>query len=327
MRHRTHTAAYVDVDGIEVELDMNPDWLDEFEIVKPTPTSLVVGYLMPDDYPAVNPMKDYDGNGTLYTLKEGVITDDNAAPAYLGLNDFCRSWRSNELDRDLELDGIPERVGDKIKALIKEDPELVAWFTASVMESGTSAEETLDDLLRHMGAWRYDYARLDWSEAADMIDRLGDYDRLAADAWDELYAEGKIGEYLAVPVRYHDSVHGPGTTQIYTTSIDDCNAVWVPGKNEIENMNFSECKSHADKMAVADKYATGVLEEYEKWCNGEVYGIVTETFVLTEDGERYEKVGDTDSCWGFIGQGWAEEALKENVTCAASQMKIEKEAA
>lgn len=324
---RRRTVSTIDVDGIEIELDMDPEWLDEFEIVKPTPETLVVGYLMHDESP-INPMKNCDGEGTLYTYGERVITDSNSAPAYLGLNSFQSRgrWRSSdfELDRDLDLDGIEERVAEKVCAKIKEEPELSAWMVQKAMEFERGFDDVVLDLVQLIAHGDY-YARCDWSGAdEEMIanHRLV-YETLASEAWDELYAEGKIGDYLAVPVYYCASAHGPGTTRIYTTSIDDCNAVWVPDESAISNMNFSECKTYADKLAVADKYASSILSEYEEWCNGECYGVVVETFV--KEGDEYVKVGDTDSCWSYIGQEWAEEALKDEVRSTAEQIKKEQE--
>lgn len=167
------------------------------------------------------------------------------------------------------------------------------------------------------------------------------------DAWDELYAEGKLGSPLAVPVDYCGNVHGPGTTQIYTTSIDSCNAVWVPDKSCVDNMTFvppnittdypnvivdgvtTKCESYeewwaaikaatpegwkptyADKMRAAYKYAEAVLNEYRNWCNGEVYGCVVETYTLT-DSDRWKQESE-DSCWGFIGYDYAKESLKSD---------------
>jgi hypothetical protein len=325
MKWRTRSVATIDVDGIEVELEGNPDYYDP-EILQPTPTSLVVGYLLQDsDCP--NPMEDWDGEGKLYTTGEGVITDDRAAPAYLGLNSFPSrgSWRRSgfEMDYDLELDGINERVAEKLKVAIKADPVLVAWITASVMETGAPYERVIEDLVDEMQGYRY--TNYDWSSDEDQeaIADLPSYETLAKQAWEELYDEGKIGEYLAVPVYYCSSCHGPGTARMYPTSLDDANAVWVPGKNEIANMNFEDCVTHADKFAVAVKYAEGCLDTYEKWCNGECYGVVVERFTL--EGDSYVYV-DSDSVWGFIGQEGAEEEMGTMMKWVADDLK-EKEAA
>jgi len=48
----------------------------------------------------------------------------------------------------------------------------------------------------------------------------------------------------------------------------------------------------------------GEVEEYDHYLTGEVYGIVEEKY-----DENFEQI-DHDSCWGFIGHKYAEEALK-----------------
>lgn len=58
------------------------------------------------------------------------------------------------------------------------------------------------------------------------------------------------------------------------------------------------------------EYATGALQEFSEWCNGEVYGVVVET--LTFDRETGEVIDESDdACWEHIGSKWAKEALKE----------------
>jgi hypothetical protein len=66
--------------------------------------------------------------------------------------------------------------------------------------------------------------------------------------------------------------------------------------------------SDADLHAVAVDYAKNVCQEYASWCEGDVWGIVVETFRL--EGDHWEPI-DSDSCWGFIGTDWAKQALKE----------------
>jgi hypothetical protein len=52
-------------------------------------------------------------------------------------------------------------------------------------------------------------------------------------------------------------------------------------------------------------WADGMMGSWTSVCNGDVWGIVT----LTVDSDG--KVLDEDSCWGFIGRQYAEEAAKE----------------
>lgn len=325
MRHRTLTT--IDVDGIEVELDSNPEYFEPITI-QPTPDTLVVGYLLHDEF-CSNPMKDYDCEGDLYTnpsryAYDSSITDDKSAPRKLGLKEFGSHGYDPEYD--LEFDEIDEQVALKLQAYTKADKDLSVWMVSNVVATGMSFEAVTRDLVVKIKDWGWDTPRLDWDSEEDerMIELLPSYENLAKTAWEDLYAEGKVGEYLAVPVYYAASVHGPGTTQIYTTSLDSANAVWVPNKCAVENMNFDGCVTYADKLKVAEKYAQGVLKQYESWCNGDCWGYVVESFVL-KDGE-YERVGDTDSCWGFIGQEWAEEALKEQMDYHVKKFK-EKEAA
>lgn len=52
----------------------------------------------------------------------------------------------------------------------------------------------------------------------------------------------------------------------------------------------------------------GILEDYVKWCNGDVYGVITEVFNL-ETGEHLSE----DGCWGCIGCDYATQELKERM--------------
>lgn len=128
------------------------------------------------------------------------------------------------------------------------------------------------------------------------------------DAWDHLYDQGKIGTYLAVPCRWHERVHGPGTAEAYPCALEDCNAVWIPTEGDLENL-VVEGEDHQTTYDKAVKYAKGCLDEYVKWCNGETYGIVVETYTR-EDSESDWNLVESDHCWGFIGSEYAEEEVK-----------------
>lgn len=311
MKVHTRTTATIDVDDIEAELYHVP--YNEPTIVQPSPTTLVVGYLVHDDY-CENPMTSYDCEGTLYTYKEGVITDDNSAPWYLGLSEFGSSY--GESTPTLEDEGIDERVKEYLSAQIKADPELTAWMVSKVMETNKTFEALVDDLVDDISG--YHNPSFDTDDDQLIAKKLGEYDTLAEKAWLELYDEGKAGSYLAVPVRYCHSIHGPGTTSIHTTTLDNANAVWVPDACAIENMDFSACTTYAEKLAVAEKYASSTLKNYANWCNGECYGVVTEVFKL-EDGEYVQQ--SEDSCWGFIGYKYAEKELESLVKNEVENLK------
>jgi hypothetical protein len=60
----------------------------------------------------------------------------------------------------------------------------------------------------------------------------------------------------------------------------------------------------------AERYCRGVLEEYNAWVNGEVYGVV----VYIVDRATGERISAHDGeYWGYIGREYAEDALEEAV--------------
>jgi hypothetical protein len=75
-----------------------------------------------------------------------------------------------------------------------------------------------------------------------------------------------------------------------------------------------------DDVPDPEAFARAVLEEYTDWCNGDVYGVVEQTYHFDQraedsDGEpigEWESVKD-DACWGFIGQSYTETVLKEGL--------------
>lgn len=296
---RKRTVITEDIEGVEIELDFEPSY--NALISEKVGDKIIVGYTTyDDDGQSCNPMDNY-GNGTLYTKPEryggGSITDDSSWGSHLGLTE--------DGEPDLELDAVAERAFTKLMLFVASD-ENQAVFIQHVMDTGLLPNELVDQIFP---VWSdEEYSPEDWSEDLhDFVLNLPNYERTCEQCWDELYAEGKIGTYLAVPVSYCSSNHGPGTTSAYTASIDNCDAVWVPGENEIDNMTFPENATYTEKLSVASKYAELILEEYIKWCNGEVYGVV----VQTHDAETGEQI-EVDSCWGFIGDDWATEALKSD---------------
>ena len=336
MKVRTRTTATIDHNDIEVELSFVP--FDEPTVVEPSPTTLVVGYLVHDD-DCGDPMKENDAEGTLYTLGEGVITDDKSAPSYLGLNSFGGS--RDDPEYDLEHEGIDKRVKEYIHNKIKESSELTAWMVSRVMENDGDYEFSFQRIVDWLQGYRHASQDFDSDQDTKVFQALNDYDTLATRAWHELYAEGKIGAYLAVPVRYMDNCHGFGTTRIHTTSLDNANAVWVPDTLAIENIRFgalpddaeiilngefsvidgevvanngawktTHSTSHADLMRAAEKYAAGTLSVYERWCNGDCWGVVVETFILGAGGYAQH---EEDACWGYISSEYAEEELASQI--------------
>lgn len=71
-----------------------------------------------------------------------------------------------------------------------------------------------------------------------------------------------------------------------------------------------DCEGDREKLT---EYARALLDNYTSWCNGDVYGIVSETFAhgTTEDKDAWALVdGTEDSVWGYIGSEYVERAIQ-----------------
>lgn len=67
----------------------------------------------------------------------------------------------------------------------------------------------------------------------------------------------------------------------------------------------------------AERYCRGVLEDYNAWVNGEVYGIVV--YVLDRVTGRRIKAHDHES-WGYVGSEHAEDSLEEAMLSAVMRL-------
>lgn len=216
----------------DFELPFGPG-LDGTELIHIDGNRAVVGFLMQDE-DCGNPMENNDAEGTLYTHNQHVITDDTGGVLRaLGLTDIS----SREIYRDLEHDGVDDLARSMLRDRI---------FT----EGSAHFDDFLADCGAEFPAEAGEEFRCVRDFAEDRFDRKYDLDCLPLwletiytqclnGAWDELQEQGKIGEYLAVPVFYCSSAHGPGTTQAYTTSVDSANAAWVPDTCAIDNIKSS----------------------------------------------------------------------------------------
>lgn len=83
-----------------------------------------------------------------------------------------------------------------------------------------------------------------------------------------------------------------------------------------------------DKMAEVGEGVTpeqiieGEFREYQAWASGEVYGHVIEkrTHWTSEDDQEMDTWEHVDSCWGYIGREYAEEAAREAFEGYASEV-------
>lgn len=295
--HRSHAILSVEPDDAEefdVELFHAPcDWMNMH--TEQIGDKLVVAYLVHDDSPP-NPMTEWDGMGELITERCGVITDGSPA-SHLGL-EAMPYWGG--LTPDYELDGVYELAKEKLWFEIGCDVDFWDWVSEEYdPEDGEPWAAYIRGAFDDIDFGKYGTCIPGWLETI--------WERCQEKAWNELYEQGKIGTYLAIPVNYCANNHGPGTASADTCSIDDANAVWIPKQCDLDNI-IEPGLTYQELYKKADKYAQGCLDEYIKWCNGDCYGCVVEVFKRNEDGSWDQVEGD--SCWGFIGSEWAEEALK-----------------
>ena len=95
--------------------------------------------------------------------------------------------------------------------------------------------------------------------------------------------------------------------------------VFVPSEDMSEELAKLEPNERRHK---AREWAQSFLDTYNNIIGGQVFGCVTQVF--DEDGDE----ADSDSCWGFIGSDYAEQALKEEFfdpMCSSVAKKYEEE--
>jgi len=322
-----HKSATIDIDDETIELEFAALECHS-GLAEKIGNMLVVAYLVDDDSPP-NPMKDYDGQGDLYTDGQGHVITDNPYEIKRQLRLRGGRWSEDqpELDHEFKLDGVTttlwDLAADEYMGRLRKDQDLLEqWVKFKQREEG------LDDELVEGRLYP-----VDWEELRrDLSDVNGVYcdevEELAIDLYSKHW-ESMVGPFV-IPVNYCHSNHGPGTTSIGVDNWDGDwqdppNAVWVADKCAEQNI-VGPGMSDADIRKSATEYAEGVLNEYAKWCNGEVYGCVVEIFENTtpdEESATWEQ-RDSDSCWGFIGYDYAEKTLEEEFF-SPSVTKIKKE--
>ncbi len=243
-----------DEDGVEYEV---PYAMEDFDntFVKEG-DKVIIGYLLHDS-DCSNPMED-DVQGTLYTYRGGVITDDDSAPQYLALENF-----DSPPDRDLELDEVVDEACRRLRALLLTGDFLLHYGTM-IHETDNTPLEVYRQVLNWLTSdppdndWIVPYQRFDWEESDEVfLKSLPGWEQILVESWDYLYGKGTIGAYLAVPVQYYASVHGPGTTSIGVTGMDSANAVWVPSVDCVDSI---KAQSHPEGVSIEWRGACGSVE-------------------------------------------------------------------
>jgi hypothetical protein len=126
--------------------------------------------------------------------------------------------------------------------------------------------------------------------------------------WQAALKAGTIGARYAVPLDVYDhssihySVAGEGVQRLWDTA--QGGAVWVPDE---ECLTDIESHPGDQRTAQARALARSACQVYTAYVNGDVYGIVLETY--ERDGEGWVPISE-DSCWGYFEHAYAAEEMQ-----------------
>jgi hypothetical protein len=96
--------------------------------------------------------------------------------------------------------------------------------------------------------------------------------------------------------------------------------VWSPPR-DVDRVFYLPCES-VSEVGDPQAYLSAQAEEYAAWADGEVYGYVIEQRATWRRDDDHDATMETwehvDSCWGFYGRAYAEEAARETWTATVS---------
>lgn len=290
------TTWYDTIGGKEVHYEFEP--VSQPKIQALPDGKLLVSYLTYDmDHP--DPVSVEGGDGRI--VKGYGRSDWSIIRRALGL-DLEASEATPDLTLDVVVDGarvfLIEHIGKSFK--------LKALSVQLALETGCKPYEAIIDLWEN-GHRFSAYGDSLSDDDLEVLHELPDYTQRLEIEWWKAYERGDVGEPLAVPLKYVESNHGPGTATISVCDVLSCNAVWLPDELALSNMDFSTCKSYADKFEVVEAYVKPILKAHQMWLNGECYGAHVQ--VHDRDGSLL----DVDSVWGVVGHHEAEEYLQSEL--------------
>lgn len=299
----------------EFEVPFQPiEWFDV--LIHREGNKAVVAYLVQDECPG-NPMKEFDGQGVIYTGgRNDDITDDRSA-----MLDALELGSDGEIDWDkmLTLEGkhctLAEHVVDKVfnDLDVEETRCVLVWqYRYGSLDLSDSEFNELDE--NTMSDERIFELKMTHRDdiISDLLDPSGYHSDLMGRAITDLYAKHwqKIVGPWVLPIYYHSE---RGDTRICLTTWDGDtdelpDGVWIADRNVIGNLPDP---THPEFNERITEYAKAVLQEYEDWCNGNVFGCVVQTFQRADEDSDWQCDGDHDSCWGFIGDKHAQQSLRD----------------
>lgn len=203
------------------------------------------------------------------------------------------------------------------------DPESILGDYATDHEPATCDEEgfvddllvsKLDDNRVQIGYVVVDESPEDFWEGADQLGKLevfrSESDR---DAFmDAVSAEGKTA-FVVDNYRHGQTHWSVQNTRPYPDRQFD---VAPRGVYVVDDEVAKQYQGkHQDPKTLEEaliKDANGVLDSYSKWSNGEVYGVVTETWAYDPERNGFEQV-EEDAYYGVIGHQDAVSALRDEI--------------
>lgn len=355
-----HTVTTISFDDIELPVQFKPVEGNATVINRVSDNTIVVGYLVQDE-DCQNPLESADGQGNIYTdnrrnknhnpeaILDALGYSSDGEPNYELLDGsverekYVDYFIENTTVEDCERHGWvkDDELTDKefIEACAIEDyeehggsvhsEELDAIKHDLWMEgraNGTIGEPYAIDVNYMEHGYSSYHAQKPGQSVLEYSDcnALWVPDAIATDnieyqAIQSLLPAGTRVEYMSTDVKLNDITYilPNGDKQGGFTSFVD--AIKAAAAKLDASLTLQQI--HEAGKNFAYEYAKGVCTEYTQWANGETYGVVVETYHRTPVDE-WESVNQ-DSCWGYIGSNWANEALNEAVENAASESMTE----
>jgi hypothetical protein len=134
-------------------------------------------------------------------------------------------------------------------------------------------------------------------------------------------------------ISYCGSNHGPGTASCSVSAgpftVSDTKSSRKPGKPSDAVSDYAIDSADGYYIVPDDvpperrrNYAAAVLSDYEKWCNGECYGLIRWTYTFDGDAWTLDDDG-RDEVWCFIGYEYATEQLADELQYYLDRLEVQ----
>jgi hypothetical protein len=306
MKTRTVSRYFLDTDHGVFETLFRVDRGLEI-IVEVVGNKAVVGHLLVDEDASSCDPTDNDMGGKIYSSSRHRRGDHAKMQEALGLDANWRPDMDDWYDEAFET-VIRQKIEDIQKRLSPTTRSIeIDWRTRAAVCTYRGRPHTHQfsvSLMTNELLYR--------SERVDrFLDQVTDLQR---ELWEKARKNGVIGHKYAVPLDVYEhggtiySVSGEGIQCRWDTARSG--AVWTPDGDEdlIADIEMSE---YPDDRAI--ELARDTCAEYSAWVNGEVYGVVKETYTREGPDAPWVSDEDHDSCWGYIGYSYAKGELKSEV--------------